>query len=130
LLQIQHGHEHAALRTPNTLAAAKALEGCGILTSDDHRRLREAYIFFRRLIDALRMVRGNARDLATPSPGSEEFEFLARRLGYTGQASQLKAQIEEQSRNVNALVRRYLAGQTSPVSISPVSELPISKGIQ
>ena len=34
----------------------------------------------RRLIDALRVVRGNAHDLAVPSFGSREFAYLARRL--------------------------------------------------
>jgi glutamate-ammonia-ligase adenylyltransferase len=35
------------------------------------------------LIDGLRMVRGNAKDLVLPPPDSEEFIFLARRVGYT-----------------------------------------------
>lgn len=29
------------------------------------------------------MVRGNAKDLVLPPPDSEEFIFLARRVGYT-----------------------------------------------
>ncbi len=29
------------------------------------------------------MVRGNAKDLVLPPPDSEEFVFLARRVGYT-----------------------------------------------
>jgi glutamate-ammonia-ligase adenylyltransferase len=112
LLQIQHAHNHPELRTPNTLAAIAALDACGILAADDHQRLRDAYIFFRRLIDALRMVRGNACDLTTPSAGSEEFEFLARRLGYVGQTSRLKSLLEAQSQNVNDLVRKYLPDQS------------------
>ena len=35
------------------------------------------------MIDGLRMVRGNAKDLVLPPPGSDEFIFLARRVGYT-----------------------------------------------
>jgi glutamate-ammonia-ligase adenylyltransferase len=108
MLQIRDGHRCPELRTPNTLAAADALRKCGTLTADDHRRLRIAYSFFRRLIDALRMVRGNAHDLTTPAPGTEEFEFLARRMGLPGQAAELHAHIEQQVRVVNELVRRYL----------------------
>jgi glutamate-ammonia-ligase adenylyltransferase len=36
----------------------------------------------RRLIDALRVVRGHARDLVLPQTDAEAFTFLARRLGY------------------------------------------------
>jgi glutamate-ammonia-ligase adenylyltransferase len=117
MLQIQHGREHAELRTPNTLIAAAELSRLGILSPDDESRLQEAYIFFRRLIDALRMVRGNARDLNSPPPGSEEFDFLARRLGYSGQASALKELMEFQMQNVTDLVRRYLPTR-APASVN------------
>jgi len=36
----------------------------------------------RNLIDALRIVRGDASDLLLPDETSEEFKALARRLGY------------------------------------------------
>lgn len=39
-----------------------------------------AYAFLHRLIDALRVVRGHARDLAIPPLDSREFAYLARRL--------------------------------------------------
>ena len=39
-----------------------------------------AYAFLRRLIDALRVVRGHARDLTIPLHDSREFAYLARRL--------------------------------------------------
>ena len=45
--------------------------------------LSRAYRFLVGLINALRMVRGNARDLVLPGKTSQEFLFLARRLGYT-----------------------------------------------
>jgi glutamate-ammonia-ligase adenylyltransferase len=120
MLQIQHGKRHPELRTPNTLAATDALHRCGAISVDDHRRLRAAYVFFRRLIDGLRMVRGNARDLATPAANTEEFEFLARRLGYAGQVSVLSAQLEEQAGYVTELVRRHLPDHV--VLSDPVAE--------
>jgi len=81
-LQITHGHTDVALRATPTRAALKALRHAGILSEPTYQQLREAYIFFRRLIDALRMVRGDARDLTVPPTDGEEFETLARRLNY------------------------------------------------
>lgn len=81
-LQLMHGHQHATLRTPNTLAALAALVSCHILPTEVAEQLREAYLFFRRLVDGLRMVRGNTRDLLLPAPESDDVVFLARRIGY------------------------------------------------
>ncbi|WP_171189610.1 glutamine synthetase adenylyltransferase [Alienimonas chondri] len=83
ILQWEHGGDDAELRTPGTLAALTALHVGGHLTTADHDVLREAYGFLRSLINALRVVRGNAKDLTVPPAGTEEFAFLARRLGYT-----------------------------------------------
>ncbi|MDH4185674.1 MAG: hypothetical protein OEV08_01635 [Nitrospira sp.] len=82
-LQVIHGHKHSSLRTPNTLQALAALASEGLISRTDGENLRKAYIFTRTLIDGLRMVRGNAKDLVLPPPDSEEFVFLARRVGYT-----------------------------------------------
>lgn len=84
-LQLMHGHAHLRLRTPNTLEALAALGKTGLLTSDEATLLQEAYLFLRKLIDALRIVRGNAKDLVLPPSDSEAFIFLARRLGYTAE---------------------------------------------
>ena len=81
-LQITYGHTSPDLRATNTRGALKALRDAGILSELTRKQLRKAYIFFRRLIDALRMVRGDARDLTVPSIDTEEFETLARRLDY------------------------------------------------
>jgi glutamate-ammonia-ligase adenylyltransferase len=82
-LQVIHGHDHPSLRTPNTLQALAALVKEGLVSRTDGEMLRKAYIFTRILIDGLRMVRGNAKDLVLPPPDSEEFVSLARRVGYT-----------------------------------------------
>ena len=83
-LQLQHGRAHPELRTPATLDALDGLQALGLLAEDAHRDLREAYVFWRRVADGLRMVRGNARDLLLPEDDSEALGFLARRLGYPG----------------------------------------------
>ena len=81
-LQLMHGHQVPTLQTSNTLKALEALEMRGILGAQDTNTLRNDYIFLRQLIDALRIVRGNAQDLVLPSPHSEDMIFLARRLGF------------------------------------------------
>lgn len=83
-LQILHGREHPELRCNSTLAALAALRTLGIVSGPEHQDLERAYGFWRRVVDALRMVRGRAKDLLLPEEGSEEFRFLARRLGYGG----------------------------------------------
>jgi len=82
-LQIIHGHRLPVLRTPNTMQALAALVDCGIVSRPDGDMLRKAYFFIRMLIDGLRMVRGNAKDRVLPPVESDEFIFLARRVGYT-----------------------------------------------
>jgi glutamate-ammonia-ligase adenylyltransferase len=82
-LQIMHGHRLPVLRTPNTMQALAALVECGLVKRPDGENLRKAYFFIRMLIDGLRMVRGNAKDRVLPPVDSDEFIFLARRVGYT-----------------------------------------------
>ena len=102
-LQLMNGHTYPALRTPNTMRALAGLMDCGIVSRQDGDNLRKAYLFIRMLIDGLRMVRGNAKDLVLPPADSEEFIFLARRVGYTTDdwqagARHLKSDIEEHMR--------------------------------
>lgn len=92
-MQITYGHRNPGLRTTNTLEGIESLKKLGLISPDDFYKLRDAYIFLRRLIDALRMVRGNARDLTVPPQDQEEFEFLARRLGYGSHTEKLQEEI-------------------------------------
>jgi glutamate-ammonia-ligase adenylyltransferase len=81
-LQINHGARNPSLRLTNLRDAMSALHSAGILSDDDHTRLRKAHTFLRWLIDSLRVVRGNSKDVTMPAFGSDEFIFLARRLLY------------------------------------------------
>ena len=81
-LQIKHGSRYKSVRSSSTVAGLRALRRLGKLSIADEAKLMRNYRFLRRLIDALRIVRGNARDLVLPPPESEEFIFLARRMGY------------------------------------------------
>ncbi len=104
-LQITYGHREPALRATNTRMAMKALQNAGILASGQRVRLRDAYRFWRRVIDGLRMVRGDARDLAVPARDSEEFEFLARRLGYGEDRAKFERDLERNTRYVLELTQ-------------------------
>ncbi len=107
-LQIQHGHENPALRSTNTREAMAALTAAGILSDGDHERLEKAQVFLRWLIEALRVVRGNARDVTIPPFGSEEFSFLGRRLNYTNSLAELKEEMARVSSTVRELNARLL----------------------
>lgn len=107
-LQISHGHRHPELHQPNTRQAMTALAEAGLLAPADYRQLFEAHRFLRRLINALRMVRGNARDLTVPPVDSEEFDFLARRLNHGGSPSQLQEDLTRHTTCVQELSQRLL----------------------
>lgn len=107
-LQITHGHRNPALRTTNTREALAALAEAGILSPEDHTRLRKAHTFLRWLIDGLRMVRGNARDLTVPPADSDEFAFLARRMRYSNDAAQLREDLVRHTAAVQELSARLL----------------------
>ena len=65
------------------MVALDALGQKKLLLKQEVQTLQEAYLFFRLLIDGLRIVRGHAKDLVLPPRDSEGFVFLARRVGYT-----------------------------------------------
>jgi glutamate-ammonia-ligase adenylyltransferase len=110
-LQIMHGHRFPLLHTPNTMQALAGLVECGLVTRQDGENLRKAYFFIRKLIDGLRMVRGNAKDRVLPPTDSDEFIFLARRVGYTTDdwqagARHLQTDIEQHMQNTREYFER------------------------
>jgi [glutamine synthetase] adenylyltransferase / [glutamine synthetase]-adenylyl-L-tyrosine phosphorylase len=89
-LQITYGAGLPELRTTNTREALSALYQAGILNAEDYTYLHKAHTFLRWLIDSLRMVAGNAKDLVIPPENSEEFAYLSRRLRYGSDRGRLK----------------------------------------
>jgi glutamate-ammonia-ligase adenylyltransferase len=81
-LQLLHGHVHPELRVTNTLQALERLRRLGFLDEGEYGVLQPGYLFLRSLINALRIVRGDAGDLLLPELDSDDFKSLARRLGY------------------------------------------------
>ncbi len=82
-LQILHGVDAPSMRCTGTRDALKALGKGGYIPQEEMKSLLDAHDFYRSLINSLRILRGNARDLVVPERGSEEFLFLARRMGYS-----------------------------------------------
>jgi glutamate-ammonia-ligase adenylyltransferase len=107
-MQINHGHSDEGVRQANTREAMLALHNAGVFAYDDFEQLRAAHQFLRLLINALRMVRGNARDLTVPPAGSEEFAFLARRLRYQSDVETLANDLARHSHNVREINARLL----------------------
>jgi glutamate-ammonia-ligase adenylyltransferase len=107
-LQMRHGHRNERLRATNTREAMAALAAAGILSPGDHELLRKAQTFLRWLIEALRVVRGNAKDVTLPPSGSEEFSYLARRLRYGNDLTRLKEEVARCSGSVQELNLRLL----------------------
>jgi glutamate-ammonia-ligase adenylyltransferase len=81
-LQLLNGAEHEEIRVTSTLDALLGLRRLQIVRETDYATLHNGYLFLRKLIDGLRIVRGDATDLLLPEEKSEESRALARRLGY------------------------------------------------
>jgi glutamate-ammonia-ligase adenylyltransferase len=107
-LQIAHGTTHPELRVTNTGDAITALLAAGVISEENHARLTEAHSFLEQLINALRVVRGNNKDLTVPPADSDEFAYLARRLGYDQDPARLGADLSHHMEWVQKLSTRLL----------------------
>jgi glutamate-ammonia-ligase adenylyltransferase len=91
ILQVEHGHQFTDLRTHSIHEALLALRHSGVVTKAQRDILNRSYDFFRHLINGLRMLRGNAKDLDLPAEGSLELDYLARRIGYVAKGQMTPA---------------------------------------
>ena len=118
-LQVIHGHQSSTLRHTNTLHALKALGQEKLLKKKDAETLQRDYLFFRSLIDALRIVRGNAQDLILPESQSDSMIFLARRLGFmhknwTKGALALEKEIQKRMSRTHEVFHKYFPIEPKP----------------
>jgi glutamate-ammonia-ligase adenylyltransferase len=107
-LQITHGPTDPSLRQPNIRSCMDALHKAGILDEEDYTRLHKAHTFLRWLIDSMRVVRGNAKDVNVPAYDSEEFAFLARRLRYGDDLLRLRDDLVRYQTDVQEINARLL----------------------
>lgn len=82
MLQVQFGKDIIDLQQPSIHNALYSLQKIGAFSKEETQILVGAYVFYRKLINALRMRRGNAKDLTLPAEQTWELEHLARRMGY------------------------------------------------
>ncbi len=81
-LQLRYGAAKPELRKHQWIRALEALLETGVIALAEFEHLYAANLFLRRLVNALRLARGQSKDLYCPSATSAEFSFLARRLNY------------------------------------------------
>ncbi len=119
ILLVQHGRTNRRLRTPSLHAGLEELERSGVMDAGEAQRLVRSYRFLRKLINGLRMLRGNAQDLFLPALDSLEYAHLARRAGYTlagdlSAAEQLHIDFEARTAAVRAFLEHHLGRESIP----------------
>ena len=132
MLQVRYGAARPALRTSGVHQALEELARAGILAQLEAEQVGDAYDFYRRLINALRILRGSARDLYLPAAGAVEYGHLARRMGYRGDAALSPAQrLHLELETVRAGVRRFIDahlghGSLGSGSVTGLADLVLS----
>lgn len=121
ILQVEHGHQFTDLRTPSIHEALLALRHSGVVTKAQRDILNRSYDFFRHLINGLRMLRGNAKDLDLPAEGSLELDYLARRIGYVAKGQMtpavlLLADFDYFTAQVRGFVTEYFSAVSYPAT--------------
>ncbi len=135
ILQVAWGRVNARLATPLLHEAVDGLAEAGALSDGEARGVQGAYDFLRRLINGLRMLRGSARDLVLPGPGSEEYGHLARRMGYRpggalSPSRQLHLDFETHTAVVRAFVERHFGRDALPgPAVGTPADLVLSEGL-
>jgi glutamate-ammonia-ligase adenylyltransferase len=133
ILQVMYGKQIPALRTPLLHQALVALAAAGVLSPDETDQLIDAYRFLRRLINAMRILRGSAQDLFLPPVESIEFAALARRTGYRrggalDPAQQLRLDFETHTAAVRAFAERHFGRESLPgPDVGTVADLVLSE---
>jgi [glutamine synthetase] adenylyltransferase / [glutamine synthetase]-adenylyl-L-tyrosine phosphorylase len=107
-LQIEFGANYFTIRNPNIRLAMAALANEGLISANDYTRMHKAHTFLSWLIESMRVVRGNSKEVTIPQPDSEEFLFLSRRLRYGSDKKRLYEDITRYSVDVQELNRRLL----------------------
>jgi [glutamine synthetase] adenylyltransferase / [glutamine synthetase]-adenylyl-L-tyrosine phosphorylase len=103
LLQMEHGHTDASIRSPSTLEAVAALQSAGILDRDDATALADAYRFCAAARNRLFLREGHSRDSLPSDP--EEAARLARSLGFEINP---RSELREEYRRVTRRARRVM----------------------
>ena len=101
LLQLQHAHERHELRVTSTIETIERAKACGLISSEDARRLGEAHTFLARLRNRLYLLTGRPLDVLPAKP--EILEALGTAMGFEEQPRQ---ELEERYLRVTRRARR------------------------
>lgn len=107
-LQILNSINFPSIRGTNVRDTLFALNKVGIISEEEFTKLRKAHTFLRWLIDSMRVVRGNSKDVNVPPFDSEEFSFLSRRLRFGKDHQKLIETIARVQADVVELNRKLL----------------------
>jgi glutamate-ammonia-ligase adenylyltransferase len=113
LLQVANARATPQLRTPRLIDAMDTLHRAGIFSARDFERVMCAYQFFRRLINAQRMLRGSAKDLVLPAERSDELVHLGRRMQFRSDhpGGELLREFGEHTEAVRRLMKKRFGGE-------------------
>ncbi|WP_296631929.1 bifunctional [glutamine synthetase] adenylyltransferase/[glutamine synthetase]-adenylyl-L-tyrosine phosphorylase [Rhodoluna sp.] len=110
LLQLEHGAEHPAIRTPKTLPALDACIAEGLIAEHDARVLSEAWLLASRVRSAS-VLWANKRTDVLPTD-RRQLEGMARILEYPrGSASNLEEDYFAFTRRARSVFERIFYGQ-------------------
>lgn len=110
LLQLQHGHEVPGLRSTTTLAALRAAQDAGYVTTQDAQALRGAWRLAGRIRNGVMLVRGRPSDVIPTD--ARDLAAVAQLLGYgKGRASALLEEYARRARLARTVVRRLFWGE-------------------
>jgi glutamate-ammonia-ligase adenylyltransferase len=105
LLQLQHGHVVAGLRTTRTLPALAAAVEAGLLDPDDADHLVAAWRIATQVRDAVMLSRGKASDMIPTD--ARELSVVSRVMGYPpGESGALLDDYRRITRRARAVVER------------------------
>ena len=113
-LQLAHGHDHPAIRSPSTPVALRRLREAGLLRDATYAALAQGYEFHRRLATRMRIVHDYGIDYLPA--GGHALAQLARRLGYHGEdpGARLLAEYGRMTDAVRAAFVEVVSGVAAP----------------
>ena len=84
ILQIKYGSKYPSIRKTSTIEVLASLFNEKLISKTMYNELKASYIFFRNLINILRMVKGNSKDLTIYKENQIEIDYLTKRSHFIG----------------------------------------------
>lgn len=112
LLQLQHGADVPALRTPGTIAALSAARDAGLVDEADAAALRDAWVLASRLRSAIVLWSGRTTGASVDVLPHDRTALsgIARLLGDVGTGAELEELYLRTARRARAVVERVFYG--------------------